>query len=187
MRLQSPGAALSTFPCNERGCAISGGGGRRAAASAHSRGLAPLSTPPSASSPCLSFGPGGLAAGLATSTRNPCHGRLTKHRLSPRSCGASALRFRAWGSPPSAGRSPHSIRRHGPASLWLGMSPARDHHRILSRWGHGHGDAVPCEGSEGPSPHGSTEPGEDPLRAGRTATPQPCASPPDTGPAFLLN
>lgn len=40
--------------------------------------------------PCLSFGPGGLAAGLAASTRNPGHGKQTKHRLSPGSRRASA-------------------------------------------------------------------------------------------------
>lgn len=60
-----------------------------AAASAHSRGPTPLCTP-FAFLPCLSFGPGGLAAGRAASTRNPGHGSLTKHRLSPGSCGASA-------------------------------------------------------------------------------------------------
>lgn len=72
-------------PCSPPGCAIAGW----AAASAHSRGPTPLCTP-FAFLPCLSFGPGGLAAGRAASTRNPGHGSLTKHRLSPGSCGASA-------------------------------------------------------------------------------------------------
>lgn len=56
----------------------------------HIPGASSCSAPPSCFLPCLSFGPGGLAAGLAASTRNPCHGWLTKHRLSPRSCGPSA-------------------------------------------------------------------------------------------------
>lgn len=67
---------------------------RQAAASAHSRGPAPLLTPFSLL-PCLSFGPGGLAAGLAASTRNPGRGKQTKHRLSPGSRRASA---RLWSS-----------------------------------------------------------------------------------------
>lgn len=53
--------------------------------------------------PCLSFGPGGLAAGLAASTRNPGRGKQTKHRLSPGSPSASARLpsfFPSWPAPP---------------------------------------------------------------------------------------
>lgn len=77
----------------------------QAAASAHSRGPEPLLTPFSLL-PCLSFGPGGLAAGLAASTRNPGHGKQTKHRLSPGSRRASA-----WlGASPHPGRLCHAGR-----------------------------------------------------------------------------
>lgn len=185
-----------------------------AAASAHSRGPTPLCTP-FTFLPCLSFSPGGLAAGRAASTRNPGHSSLTKHRLSPGSCGASAwLQIRSFQpalpSTPALACSRREWHPPVPALPWDGTQQGTGgHNGVLSlprglgdsvaSWGQaamgtkhallkGQRDELPLLPCSQPGAAQRVRRGDTSPSAGGNATPQPL--PPPKIPAqhsFLIN
>lgn len=85
---ENPGTSLSSSPCPRSRARLCNP--RARLQHRHIPGAPALLLTPCSLLPCLSFGPGGLAAGLAASTRNPGRGKQTKHRLSPGSRRASA-------------------------------------------------------------------------------------------------